>query len=80
MHFTAATCRPTSQCKLHSLCANARLSALLYTFRESLASLSMALVFLRGLAPATNVPCFAYVRSGRPIDHASLRRLLVCAP
>ena len=76
MHFTAAT--GTSQCKLHSLCANARLSALLYTFRESLASLSMAMAFLRGLAPATNVPCFAYV--GRPIDHASLRRLLVCAP
>ena len=62
MHFTAAMC--TSQCKLHSLCANARLSALLYTFRESLASLSMAMAFLRGLAPATNVPCFAYV--GRP--------------
>ena len=38
--FSAATCR--SQCKFLPLRANARLSALLDTFRESLASLSIA--------------------------------------
>ena len=41
--FSAVTC--TSHCKLRSLCANARLSTLLYTFREALASLSIAMAF-----------------------------------
>ena len=42
--FSAATC--TSQCKFRSLRTNAHLSALLDTFRESLASLSIAMEFL----------------------------------
>ena len=41
--FSVAMC--TSQCKLCLLRANARLSALLYTVRESLASLSIAMEF-----------------------------------
>ena len=43
--FSAATC--TAQCRLRSLRANARLSALFYTFRESLAALSIAMAFSR---------------------------------
>ena len=42
--FSAASC--TSQCKLRSLCANASLFVI-YSFGESLASLSIAMVFLR---------------------------------
>ena len=41
--FSAATC--TSQCKLGSLHTNARLSALIYRFRESLTSFWIAMPF-----------------------------------
>ena len=43
--FSAATC--TSQCQLRSIRANARLSALITTCRESLVSLSIAVAFSR---------------------------------
>ena len=42
--FSAATC--STQCELHSLGVNARKPALLYTFRESLASLSIAMALM----------------------------------
>ena len=54
--LTAATC--TSQCTLRYARANARLSALLYSFRESLSSLSIAMGYRDS---ARGVRCLFYL-------------------
>ena len=65
------------ECKLHSLCAHARLSALLHTFREYSLTLDCNGVFaikaFIAIAPATNAACSIYIDHNVTATSACLR-------